>query len=487
MDIKVQLLLLALVLCGVAVLVRFSAKSALHMIFNADSHSSSSLVEVMRTSLALLLMFVASAVVINIGLQRMFGYGNELTTIYFATYLHAIAGADSWGVMVKALTHLDAFPSESIYDALILKDQTKFQYPPSALLIFDLPHRFFGLSYEAIVGIANIISWLCLPLLGIVFYKLIDKSVVTAWHTTSRLFSETQQQIPVWMRVLALLTGIATVAMFYPILRSYFLGQVQTFMTLLAGLALLAWQTKRLGAAGVLLSICCSFKPQWIILIPWAFIRRQWHFLITFSISSAIIFLVSVSLYGVENWTDYFSVLSFLSQHGESFYPNQSINGIMHRLLLNGNNLEWLSNTFPPYHPWVYLTTLLTSALLLAVALFWKFLRQPNATDLSIMMLSLTIASPIAWEHHYGIAILLLAIILPLSVVYRPLGQWTVSYIWVMYLLISQNFGYFASSLADTYWNVLQSTLYIGVIMLLWLLYKLSQKQHKPRIANAGR
>lgn len=487
MDIKVQLLLLALVLCGVAVLVQFSAKSALHMIFNADRHSNASLVDVMRTSLALLLMFVASAVVINIGLQRMFGYGNELTTIYFARYLHTIAGADSWGVMVKALEHLQAFPNESVYDAFILKDHTKFQYPPSALLIFDLPHRAFGLPYETIVEYANLISWLCLPLLGLVFYRLIHKSVVTAWHATSRLFSESQQHIPAWMQMLALLTGIAMVAMFYPLLRSYFLGQIQTFMTLLAGLALLAWQTKRLGLAGVLLSICCSFKPQWIILIPWAFFRRQWQFLITFSISSAIIFLASLALYGVENWTDYFSVLSFLSKHGESFYPNQSINGIMHRLLFNGNNLEWLSNTFPPYQPWVYLTTLLTSILLLAVALLWKFLRQPSATDLSIMMLSLTIASPIAWEHHYGIAVLLLAIILPLSVVYRPLGKWTVLYLWLVYLFISQNFGYFASPLANTHWNVLQSTLYIGAIMLLWLLYKLSQKQHKPPIANAGR
>lgn len=481
MSLKVVLLLTLLfgvmALCMItSYSTRFSLKSAFKLLLNAndDSQSSASL---WGKSIVLLLIFVASAVVIDISLRLIFNYNSELTTYYSSFFFLHKAGTDSWYVMVKALQHFDSMSTESVYEALILKDYTKFQYPPSALLVFDIPRRLFGFSFEQLIDMMNKICWLSIPLLAINFFWL-QKN--TAWSLVSNQQSQSNLDNPykpLLTPALALLASAIAVEMFYPIVRSYRIGQIQTVMTLLVGLALLAWQTKRFGLAGVLLSICCSFKPQWVVLIPWAFIRKQWTFLISFSITSTAIFLITTALYGVKNWFDYVNVLSFLGKVGESYYPNQSVNGVLHRMFMNGNNLNWVGNAFPPFHPVVYIATLLSSLLILGLAILWRRKYQPTVVDLSIVMLSLTLASPIAWEHHYGVTFLLFAIAIPMTIVYKPMGKWSFVYLWVTYLLVSQNYGYIASGLANTHWNFLQSTLFCGIILLLFYLYKISARQ----------
>ena len=481
MSLKVLMLLTLLlsiiVLCLVtSYATRLPLSSAFKLIFNANSSDQSS-ASLWGKSIVILLIFVTSAIVIDISLRLVFNYNKELTTYYSSFFFLHKAGTDSWYVMVKALEHFDSMSTESVYEALILKDYTKFQYPPSALLVFDIPKRLFGFSYEQLIDMMNKICWLCVPLMAINFFFL-QKNTANALfpnhHTQSDLSNPYNRFL---VPALALLASAIAVEMFYPVVRSYRIGQIQTVMTLLVGLALLAWQTKRFGLAGVLLSICCSFKPQWVVLIPWAFIRKQWSFLISFSITSTAIFLITTALYGVKNWFDYVNVLSFLGKVGESYYPNQSVNGLLHRIFMNGNNLNWVGNAFPPFHPVVYVATLLTSLLILGLAIVWRRKYQPTVVDLSIVMLSLTLASPIAWEHHYGVTFLLFAIAIPLTIVYKPIGRWSFVYLWVTYLLVSQNYGYIASGLADTRWNFLQSTLFFGILLLLFYFYKISASE----------
>jgi alpha-1,2-mannosyltransferase len=377
---------------------------------------------------------------------------------------------DSWYVMVRALEHFDGLPGESVYEALILKDTTKFQYPPSSLLIFDIPKRFLGLSYSQLVFFLNKLSWLCIPLLAVNFYYVLK-------HAS--LFSSDEKDKSVQIKLIGSLVSAASVMMFFPMLWSYSLGQIQTIMTLLAGLALLAWQTKRFGLAGVLLSICCSFKPQWIVIVPWAIIRKQWSFLISFSITSTAIYLITGAFYGFRNWIDYVKVLSMIGKIGESFVANQSVNGVLHRLLMNGTNLEATPNAFPPYHPTIYVVTLISSMLILGLAMLWKRREKPSVVEFSIVVLSLTMASPIAWIHHYAVIYVFLAVVVPMTFIYKPLGKWSFVYLLVTYLLVSQNYGYIFAGLAETPFNFLQSIMFFGIIMMLFYLYKLSQKQYE--------
>ena len=78
---------------------------------------------------------------------------------------------------------------------------------------------------------------------------------------------------------------------------------------------------------------------------------------------------VSLVLFGVENHVEYLSVLSFLSRHGESFWANQSINGLLNRLVVASNDADFDPYGFPPFHLGVYLGTLLTSLVLVGAAL----------------------------------------------------------------------------------------------------------------------
>lgn len=478
MIIKIELLVLILLAMSMLVVSQYSTKLLLKSVFGKIDYGYS-YVDLWRASILVLILFVATAIFIDMVLQVL-GYRNELSSLYFAKFLLGIAGQDSWGVMVKALKHVDTLSDETVYEALILKDQTKFQYPPSALLVFDLPKRMLGFSYDELPIKANIISWACLPLSVITFYLIFKRSLYGLLQQ-----KESDLATSNWILIFAtLFVSVLIVAMFYPLLRSYYLGQIQTCMTLLAGFSILAWQLKRFGTAGVLLSLCCSIKPQWIILLPWALFRRQWRFVGSFVSSYSVIFLLTTALYGVKNWLDYFPVLSYLSRYGESYFPNQSLNGVLHRFLLNGNNLEWLGNAFPPYNPWVHGVTLVSSILILAFALFWRWKAKPTYIDLSIIVLSLTVASPIAWEHHFALCLFMFAFLIPLTVIYKPIGSWSVIYLGLIYLMVSQNYGVLAAPLAGTKWNILQSTLYIGIMMLLHYLYLLSKKHHERLLDN---
>src|SRR5439155_1316024 len=72
--------------------------------------------------------------------------------------------------------------------------------------------------------------------------------------------------------------------------------------------------------------------------------------------------------FGLADHLQYLEVLRTISRSGEAYYPNQSVNGVMNRVLGNGAPAEF-SPEFAPYHPVVYFTTLVSSLLILALAL----------------------------------------------------------------------------------------------------------------------
>src|SRR5262249_37752851 len=92
---------------------------------------------------------------------------------------------------------------------------------------------------------------------------------------------------------------------------------------------------------------------------------------------------------------------------------------------------------------------------------------DPDRTfDFSTMALSLTMASPIAWEHHYGILLPVFALLLASS-----LGHWVrVLLLAGSYVLIS-NFFSAANALAWTYLNFAQSYVLFGALIVLMLLH----------------
>ena len=71
-------------------------------------------------------------------------------------------------------------------------------------------------------------------------------------------------------------------------------------------------------------------------------------------------------------------MLRFIARHGEAFFANNSVNGIVNRLVFNGSNLDWEQHSFAPFHPVVYIATAATGAVLMAI----PFLLRPRSRDL---------------------------------------------------------------------------------------------------------
>lgn len=382
---------------------------------------------------------------------------------------------DSWEPMSRAIDHLREFPDTPVYGDLFFNFGAKFQYPVSSLVFMDFLQRVTGLDWKQIYNFHNMTSWILVLFMGVIFYAL--------WLKSNAFYNEKKDQISIISRFLILIIGFALVFSFFPIARSFRIGQIQTALTFLIGLALLAWLHQHHGLAGFFIGLCCVIKPQWGLIIIWAIFRREWKFVFVSLITVFIPLISSVFLYGINNYFEYLSVISFLGRHGESFYANQSVNGLMHRFLFNGNNLEWL-NAFPPFHPLVYFSTLISSSLLLVFGLLWRRSTSPNIIDFSFMLLILTIASPIAWEHHYGFLNFVVPIILPMLLKQKIFSKWTSTYLWVAFFLVGTKLDLVTDKLAETRWNFLQSYHFFGAIMFLILFYKLNSNQNSTTGAS---
>lgn len=398
--------------------------------------------------------------------------GFESSVGYARLMFSRHAGTDSWTPMLAASEHLRLHPQVPVYQAVFFEQHVKFQYPLTALLVLDVPRDLFGVSTQAVVTGWQIASRLCVPLIGVVVGLL--------FVGASREVDGGPPAAPS-APALASIVGCALLStlLFYPLARSEYHGQIQTAMTLAVALALLAWQRGHRGWAGVLVALCIAIKPQSAVFVLWALLRRQWRFAAAAALTAALALLAAWALYGWHNLVGYLAVLEFLGRHGESYFINQSVNGLLHRLLFNGVNLDgtarlWSGTPFPPYSRLVHLATVASSALILGVALLWNLrARAPGVLDLALIALALTVASPIAWDHHYGVLLPILAVAVPPAIEYRPWGARTLPLLGVAFALCSQSFNELTNRWAATHWNWVQSYLFFGALLVMALLMRL--------------
>ena len=381
-------------------------------------------------------------------------------------FLRGHAGMDSWKPMFKAIEHLRSTSGVPLYEQIFFNDQVKFQYPLSSLLPLDYIQRVTGISNS---GLMKIINWGC--------WSAVIAVAVTSWRLLVELYGPSPVDRPAadsrWAKWDVFIPAMGIALTFYPLMMSFRLGQIQTLITLLVALSFLAWHWNHRVTAGVLMGLCALIKPQWGLIIVWAALRKEWRFAAACAVMVASVTLLTTIVYGFGNQIDYLHVLSFMGKHGEGYYPNQSLNGLLNRLFFNGNNLVWEGHEFAPYDARVYWPTFLSALFILGAALVWRRNEQPTVYDFALMTLSLTMASPIAWEHHYGILLPIFAIIAPVALKRGVMGRYTAAYIVVAFFL-SSHFLKFTNSLAATHLNFLQSYLFFAAVMVMVLLYRLS-------------
>jgi hypothetical protein len=247
--------------------------------------------------------------------------------------------------------------------------------------------------------------------------------------------------------------------------------------------------TDRKALAGLIAAALCIMKPQFVLLLLWGGLRKEWRFAGWFAAAGIVCAAVSVAVFGIENHLDYVKLLSFLSRYGESLSINQSINGVLNRLFDTGpvtheaytvlyfaGPLKWV----PAYNIWVYLGTLLSTLLLVGLALFWRSgeHRGASTTDLMIAALTFTVASPIAWTHHYGVLLPMFVVALPATLRQSEFGRGSVLLLVVAYVLTA-NFFKGLENLHGTLAEPVVSSFLAGVLLFLWHLYRLRHAQYR--------
>ena len=367
-------------------------------------------------------------------------------------------GGDSWRPMNQAYDFATTPDgrSRTLYEKLFFSPAVKhkgFQYPPTSLLAIAAS-RVFGDGDSGGLRALEVITWLFIPATAFLCFRIYTRAARTATDTAA----------------IALLALLFTLS-YYPAMRAYRNGQIQTWINGLFAASLLAYVSGRRGASGALAGALCLIKPQYALLALWGILRREWAFVRGSLAVGALGLLTSVALFGLAAHVEYLGVLRFIADRGESFYPNQSLNGLLNRALGNGQNLAWM-DAMPEPHPVVRSLTWLSSALLLLWAL-WPRRRseEPDAAaaDLAMMGVACTVASPIAWEHHYGLLLPVFALLLPALRERRVLGRATLPLLAAAFVLTSHTLRA-TDALANTPWNFLQSYILMGALVVLVLL-----------------
>jgi len=424
-----------------------------------------------RFTWQLALLFFLNIAVINGLLELAFPGGvGDTVLAHTRDVLRGQSGDDSWGPMAAAYTYLKEPHTKPLYQAIFFEEGIKFQYPPSALLALEGMYLFgpdrVRTSDEMVFAggppINDIFGWIFLAITALATAGLVETGLR---HAGAVPRSRT-------LTILRAVTVAGITLTFYPVVKAFTLGQIQLWINSIFALALLLWMWQRRIASGVLMGLICLMKPHYGLFMLWGVLNREWRFVLACGVVGATGLIYSIWSYGWVNHLDYLRVLSFMSERGESYYANQSINGLLHRLASLSapqlyNNATFDAFRFPAYSPWVYWATLVSSAVILLTALMRRSAALGGGLAFAVLAVSLTIASPIAWEHHYGVLLPVFGLVAASNA-----GRGMALVLIAAAFIIVSNFIPAFNILAETPYNFLQSYMLAGGLLFLALMHR---------------
>lgn len=407
----------------------------------------------------LLLFALCSFLGVNVGIWAVYhllGLGSPANMKGdWLAFLHVRTWTDSWLPMLKSLDYFHDHPHEPIYFA---KLYDTLIYPLPSLLPMMLLRK-LGLQSHELRAIA-VASWLaCVGVLG---FSLVLARTQLRRHGGSLSWASAFAMLVLWFG-------------FYPLFKGYALGNASTFLSCAFAAVLWLWCRGDESAAGVLIAAMTMVKPQFVLLVVWLALRRRWNALIACLIFAAALFAISFLYFGVHNNLDYLAVLSSLSHKAQSHYGNQSMFGTLNRMTFHGENLPYHPFVYSPNIPWIYRTTVITSIVLAALGLFFPWGRlRGSAGDLGAMAILSVAASPMAWEHHYGIVFAVFTWTWFTYAAWQRTRPWLLALAAFLTLNALSPVHQFLS--AKPGWNLLQSYLYLGALLLVALLMRLARE-----------
>jgi hypothetical protein len=160
---------------------------------------------------------------------------------------------------------------------------------------------------------------------------------------------------------------------------------------------------------------------------------------------------------------------------------NQSLNGLLHRVMHVGSPVTSFYG-YPPFNRTIYLATIVSSAAMVVLALAIPVLRRMTSTtaDFLVYAMACTMASPIVWQHHYGVFFLVFLLWIPQALSDR----WPLLVLVSIYSLMTDTWAPL-TPLMFTRWSVPISHIYFGGLAL--FLYTLFREQSNNRPSRIGR
>ncbi len=322
--------------------------------------------------------------------------------------------SDSWMPLLKTQDRMKTDPEGGLY-AVFRNGEWKFQYPPIALLIAEVVPEDMAAEARAGWFSSSLVRWNSWFCRAMVLLTLLFSAAILV--QSQRRYGSGQQSLRTeWLMAgSAMLLGIT----YMPILGGYSLGQFQLACNALVALAILLFlQSHRLGA-GIVIGLFCLIKPQLALVGLWALLRREYRLAAGMALIGVPGVILSVALYGVQSLVDYAGVLQTLSRQSEAYFYNQSLAGILLRFRDPelSTFLLPMGSPLPPYVGWIHQISTIHTGLLILLALFIRSKAPGTAArlvDFCAIITVATVASPVAWNHHFGVLFPVFLAIAPL-------------------------------------------------------------------------
>lgn len=332
--------------------------------------------------------------------------------------------SDSWMPLLETRKNIEQHPDAGLY-ALFTQGQWKFQYPPIALAIADAVPR--DMADEATRNwfqsrLNTINNWF--DRIAIAVTLLLSALVAVE---ARRQFGKAK---PDRRADLGLMAAVIVLGFtFMPMLQGYILGQFQLACNALLALALLLFLRDRKLAAGIAIGLFCLIKPQLALVGLWALLRKEYRLAAGIAAIGMAGLAASAMLYGPHSLIDYLGVLRVLSERSEIFYYNQSLAGALLRFISpdQATFLLPMGSPLPAPNPAVHYASLIHSLALILLALVVARSAPDDRTDdrdsgvgrarivdLCTIITVATVASPVAWNHHFGVLFPVLVVLIPL-------------------------------------------------------------------------
>jgi hypothetical protein len=283
---------------------------------------------------------------------------------------------------LQAARRLARQPPAPLYDDIGPKG-SHFIYPPLAAAL-----------YRPVVGLGPERARRTLVVANHVVFALILAALAA--------FAGSQPGLP----RLAPFAAVAAAVPFYPLLRALQVNQAGLLVALLLGISHLALARGRHRIAGVSFALACAVKPH-LALVLLIVVGALPAFSAAVAVAGALLLAVSLAWAGLANHLAYVRDVLPMVARGYVFLPNQSWNALFGRLLLDQDMHLF---ALAPFDARVQALSLLAGALC-CLAAFWAIQRGGRTEPvgaLGLAWLSVTLLSPVSWEHHYAPALFLL-------------------------------------------------------------------------------